>query len=231
MENDGQDEGQLVCNMEKDGEATSGEDELTPLTPYERIQQKMPVEKTLKDKTMGEKISKAKLKANRELGDLEQNQILNSRLRSSSSKVYSASLTVDASENHCQKSKLTTVNEVEQPNSEMCLKDDCCKNTSTLITMINKLQESVDGVMNKLSDQETATSDTNQSILAVQEQCGRNTDSIDSLETELKETRGQLKLVQNIVIQQDQQINFLKNKIVEIQQREMGANIVISGIS
>lgn len=210
------------------------EEQTTPLTPYERIQQKMPNEKTSNNKIMGEKASKGQVKANRELGDLEHNQILDSRLRSSSGKVYFASVTVEAAsvtgDNPGQKHKLTPVIESDLPDSNMCLKDDCCKNTSTLISLINKLQDSVDGVVNKLSDQESAAKTAGQDIQEVKQDCFKNTGDIRSLEHQLQETQSQLKIVQNLVICQDEQIGFLKSKITEMQQREMSSNLVITGI-
>lgn len=233
---EGQHENAQLTEKESDREATTIEVESTEaLTPYERIQQqqKMPTEKAPKEKTLGDKTLRGKVKANRELGDLEQNHILNSRLRSSSGKVYSASLTVDASNTaagNSQSTRLESVAEGETLDANMCLKDDCCKNTTTLIGMINKLQDSVDGVMNKLSDQESAATTVKQSIAEVREDCSKNSSDIKSLEQELQETKGQLKLVQSIVIRQDEQIGFLRSRIVEMQQREMGGNIVISGI-
>lgn len=183
-------------------------------------------------------LSKYKGRKNRELNDLEENQILNARLRSNSGKVYSSSVSVEASQAPPQSSacNLDTVEEEESSEDiqvdieNMCGKEECCKGTSTLITMISKLQKSVDGVLKKVSTQEILTSNTSHRIQEVEEKCDSNAEEIDDLGKELQDTKFQLDMVTKIVIKQDQQISFLKQKIVDIQQREMSSNVIIAGI-
>lgn len=183
--------------------------------------------------------NKPKLRRNRELGDLNDNQILSARLRSSSGKVYSSSLSVDAGSqpssptgslsslvednNLLNSAKDTTVN-------EMCPQEECCRGTSKLMEMMTKMQKSLDGVLKKTTTQEILVSNSSHKIQDLQDQMDRNETDIDDIEKELKETKFQLQVVTNIVIKQDEQISFLKNKIADIQQREMAPNVVITGI-
>lgn len=169
---------------------------------------------------------------NRELETLDDSKIINARLRSDSGKVYSTGLVLESSTQGA--SVLAAVSEEEDSADlpeNMCLKGDCCKNTSKIIDMITKLQSSVDDVLKKTSTQEIITSNNSHKIDELEEACGKNSEEIDDLVGELKETKFQLRMVSNIVIKQDQQIDILKKKINEIQQREMGSNIVITGIS
>lgn len=179
--------------------------------------------------------NKNKQRRNRELEVLADSQIINARLRSDSGKVYSTSLTV--SSDGQDRSVLDVVSEEEdiegaevEIDAEMCLKGDCCKNTSKIIDMISKLQSSVDDVLKKSSMQEATTAENKQRVEELEVKCGKNTEDVEELVDELKETKFQLKLITNTVIKQDQQISFLKQKITEIQHREMVSNIIISGI-
>lgn len=183
------------------------------------------------DKNAIEKISKLKQRKNRELGVLDDNQILNARLRSDSGKVYSSSLTVDSASQ--QDTTLSTVPEEENPidcTAGMCLQGDCCRNTSKIIDMITKLQASVDDVLNKSSSQDLVNNDNAQKLSMLEDACGKNAEDIDDLGNDLKEAQFQLKMVTNIVVRQDQQIGILRQKIMELQQREMFPNLVITGI-
>lgn len=169
-----------------------------------------------------EKNNRLRAKKNRELGDLEDNQILNARLRSASGNVYTSSVTVDSVSSTPNSPALDTVQEVDDLFDEenMC-KDKCCEstsNTSKLIDMVSKLQESVDNISKKLTSQEIIASNNTHRIEDVKAACAKNTRDMDTLEGELVETQFQLKLVTNIVIRQDQQIEFLRKKITEIQQ-------------
>lgn len=178
----------------------------------------------------GEKTLKNKGRKNRELGDLEENQILQSRLRSDSGKVYSSTVTVEAST--LPSEKLPSVSE-ELENQDMCPLEDCrknAKNTEKIIDMITRLQLSVDDVLGKVSAQEQITTSHAIRVQNLEEDVQKNEKSIDEMAEELKETQFQLKLVTNTVIKQDQQIALLNQKIIEMQRREMAANLVITGI-
>lgn len=177
---------------------------------------------------------KTKLRRNRELGELEENQILEARLRSNSGKVYSSSVSVEAGSIRSEPNspRLDMVEEEIEKETEMCgeEEEECCRGTSRLVKMIAKLQQSVDGVLKKVSTQEIVQSNAAHRIEDLQEDCKKNAHEIDDLGSELQETKFQLQLVSNIVIKQDQQIEFLKEKINDLQQREMSANVIISGI-
>lgn len=177
--------------------------------------------------------AKSKQRKKRELEDLADSQIINARLRSDSGKVYSSGLVVDPPNQ--DQPALETVTEEEtlaqiDIQAEMCLKGDCCKNTSKIIQMISKLQSSVDSVLNKNQAQESIAAENAQKIEGLEEKVEKNEEDVEELIGELKDTKFQLELVTNTVIRQDQQIEFLKKKITEIQQREMLPNIIISGI-
>lgn len=188
------------------------------------------------DKTL----NKYKTRKNSELNELEENQILNARLRSNSGKVYSSSVSVESGqaiqelkeglETVIEEEPIENIQEEIESIENMCGKDDCCKGTSTLIAMISKLQKSVDGVLKKVSTQEIIASNTSHRIVDLEDKCNSNTDEIDDLGKELQDTQFKLDMVSKIVIKQDQQIAFLKQKITDIQQREMAANVVITGI-
>lgn len=176
---------------------------------------------------------KAKQRLNRELGDLNDTHILSSRLRSSSGKVYSSSVSVTSSQPSSQSpSPATSLVTVAEENTieDMCPQEGCCKGTTKLMEMMQKLQQSVDGASKKVSTQEILSSNTSHRIQDLHEQMSKNEETIDDMDKELQETKFQLQVVSNVVIRQDQQINFLKQKISEMQQREMAANIIISGI-
>lgn len=150
-----------------------------------------------------EKTQRQKTKKNRELERLEESQILKFRLRSDSGKVYSSSVTVDASSAPSSPiSNLSTLIE-EEILEEMCLKEDCkknAKNTEKIIEMISKLQSSVDDVLKKVSTQEIISSNNTHRIEDVQEDIKKNADEIDEIAGELKETQFQLKLVSGIPV-------------------------------
>lgn len=180
-------------------------------------------------------LNKQRSKKNRELGDLNDAHILSARLRSSSGKVYSSGLSVSAasSQQSSPSTSLVTVHEEDSPaisTEEMCPKEGCCSGTAKLIDMMSNLQKSVDGVLKKVTTQETLTSNTSHRLQDLQERVAENEGNMEDIEKELKDTKFQLQVVSNIVIKQDEQISFLKQKISEIQHREMAANIVISGI-
>lgn len=176
------------------------------------------------------KLLKVKGKGNRELNDLEDNEILSSRLRSNSGRIYSSSLSVSASTPTSPTRRLSALQE-ETSDSEMCpTEGECCKGTSKLIQMISKLQESVDGAMNKITSQEILTSNNSHRIEDLQDADQKIEQEVDDLTRELKETKFQLRVVSGVVARQDQQIAILSQKILDMQKREMASNVVIAGI-
>lgn len=185
--------------------------------PHER-------DNTPSDKT--DKAAKVKAKRNRELNTLEENKIMHSRLRSESGKVYTSSVTVDASTSSNTPS-LDSLN--EESESDMC-SQDCCRKSDQIISMITKLQSSIDDMTKKFSIQERTQASTLHQVHDVQQQCDANGEAIDDLQGELKDTKFQLKVMANILAKQDEQISMLNNKIIQIQQREMNPNVVITGI-
>lgn len=195
-----------------------------------------PFKETYTPRNHDKALGRVKTRKNRELGELEKNQILNARLRSNSGRVHSSSAFVDVNPVRLEETQLhlDTVFEEEGEQAEstykMCGNNDCCKGTNTLIEMVSKLQKSVDGVLKKVSTQEIVTSNNSHRVIDLQDKCDSFTDEIDDLGKEFHETKFQLDMVTKIVIKQDQQISFLKQRIIEIQQREMSANVVISGI-
>lgn len=187
------------------------------------------------------------LKKRRNMADLDKSQILSSRLRSSSGRVYSNSIVI---ENTATTPKsLAPLGELEDEDfgereeleyrlnnvkdSDMgrdCLNGDCCKNTSKIVNMISKLQETVEDIQKNTRQQIRINSNTSSDIRRLDEKSGKNKKEIAQLRQELTDYKFQLRLVENVVIWQDEQIAALNRKITEAQQREMYPNLVISGI-
>lgn len=182
----------------------------------------------VKENAVNEKTNKAKPRKNRELGKLEENKIIQSRLRSESGKVYTSSVTVDMATNSNPSSPTLGALE-EEIDAEMC-PQDCCKKSDTIISMISRLQTSIDDLTGKFTKQERIQAVTTANVQDIQEKTDKNEEAIDELRCELKETRFQLKVATNLLAKQDEQIGFLSKKITQIQQREMEGNVVISGI-
>lgn len=170
-----------------------------------------------------DKNAKGKVRKNRELNKLEDTPIIQSRLRSESGKVYSSTVTVDSHP------APEPVLEILQEEPEMCLKD-CCKKSDQIISMITRLQSSIDDITNQFSTQKTLQTTTSTKVEELEDTSKKHESEIEDLQLELNEAKFQIKLITNIVTRQDQQIGFLSKKITDMQQREMAANIVISGI-
>lgn len=186
-----------------------------------------------------DKTFKAKSKKNRELGELEDNIILPSRLRSDSGTLYSSSVVIDAAKNSTLPSVLEATSEERenrqtQDNSTVkmkpCSEGACCKNTATIVTMIEKLQRSVDEIRKENQSQLSVNTQIGQDMRMIEEKVQENDKCIESLEKELDDYKFQMKLIANVVIRQDQQITNLTKRMNDAQQREMYPNIVISGI-
>lgn len=190
-----------------------------------------------------DKMQRVKGRKKRDVQALDESQILAARLRSNSGKLYTSTVSVEASSapnspvlSTVQEEIFDTDSSQENscaPNSqeiEMCPKEDCCKGTSQIIAMIAKMQKSLDGVLKQVSTNEIITSNTAHRLQDLTERVNQNENAADDLERELQDTKIQLEVVSNIVIKQDEQIAFLKRKVNEIQKREMASNIVITGI-
>lgn len=104
------------------------------------------------DKTT-DRSNKSKSRKNRELNELEDTPIIHSRLRSESGKVYSSTVTVDP--NITSANNLSTLQEEE----DICTMD-CCKKSDQIISMITKLQSSIDDITTKFSTQESVQNNT-----------------------------------------------------------------------
>lgn len=169
-----------------------------------------------------------KPKKNRELEDLDEGQIIQARLRSDSGRVYSESVIVGTNVEKDPLEPLEEYSEDEMPGN--CVEGACCKNTAKIVTMINKLQQSVDEIKTSTQRQVIVNSNTNSDIEKIKQRSKNNASEINDLKKELNECNFQLKLVANVVIRQDEQINTLHRKLAEAQQREMSANLVITGI-
>lgn len=183
------------------------------------------------DKQSNERAVKARSRKKRDVIALDDSKIISARLRSDSGKVYSTGLTLDSAATSTASLDSVAEESANDKSSEMCLTGDCCKNTSKIIDMITKLQESMDDVLKKSGNQEIISSNNTHKIEDLQDACEKNASEIDEVIEELKETKFQLEMVTNVVIRQDQQIDLLRQKIVDMQQREMSANLVISGIT
>lgn len=170
-----------------------------------------------------DKNTKAKSRKNRELNKLEDTPIIQSRLRSESGKVYSSTVTVDT---HLTPSSSL---EVLHEEAEMCSKD-CCKKSDQIISMISRLQSSIDDITTQFTTQQGIQTTTSTRVDALEDSTQKHDAEIEDLQVELNEAKFQIKLITNIVTKQEQQIGFLSNKIVEMQQREMATNIIIAGI-
>lgn len=188
----------------------------------------------------------------RELCDLDESHILSSRLRSSSGRVYSNSIVIENANNttnaNAASKQLETVGEQDTDTelegeavpyeekedsinmSKDCLNGDCCRNTNKIVSMISKLQATVDDIQKTTNRQVRINSNTLADIHKIEDKSKKNSDDIATLKQELNEYKFQLKLVSNVVIRQDQQIATLNKKVAEAQQREMYPNLVISGI-
>lgn len=188
------------------------------------------------------KTLKGKAKKNRELGDLEDNLILASRLRSDSGNVYSSSVTIDANKNIPSVSVLDPVGEENEINPDpqgsatttemrsICSDGECCRNTAKIVTMIQKLQKSVDAIRTASDSQLSVNATIGEDMREIQNEVAENSKEIQELEKELTDYKFQMKLIANVVVRQDQQIATLTRKINEAQQREMYPNLVISGV-
>lgn len=172
--------------------------------------------------------NKQKIKRSRELGDLGENAILAARLRSASGKVYSTSMVLDQKipdlPPQLEKESLGTLQEEDV--DEM-LEDS---KFNKLVNMITRLQTSVDGIQKEIRGQQVVSLNLRSDLESVEESVSNNSNEIHSLHVELKEYKFQLKLASNMLIRQEQQIEILNRKVTEIQQREMNANIVITGL-
>lgn len=173
-----------------------------------------------------EKMPKLKPKKSRELNKLEDSQIIHSRLRSESGKVYSSSVTVDPNTATAD-TQLGALQE-EQVADECTM--DCCKKSDQIISMITKLQSSIDDITTKFQTQESQQLVTATRVSDIEQKIVDQNQTTDDLQEELSDTKFQLKLVTNIVAKQEQQINILTRKMTEMQQREMQSNIIITGI-
>lgn len=198
--------------------------------------------KDLNEKTHKIDATRVKASKSREMGDLEKNEILPSRLRSISGRVYSTGMVIDSpAQSTVQIETVTTLpsvsedselaEEIEQLTMQKpCSDSECCKNTAKIVNLITKLQQSVDDIKETNSRQTNFTAGISQGLREVEDKVEDNQNDILALKRELKEYRFQLKLVSNVVIRQDQQISVLNRKLNDAQQREMFSNIVITGI-
>lgn len=191
-----------------------------------------------------DKCLKSKRK-NRELGELEDNPIL-PRLRSDSGNVYSSSMVIETAKNRAEGSTLLALGEEEDYqdlqesqglqgeliNLEMkpCSEGECCKNTAKIVTMIERLQRSVDSIQREGQSQISVNAQIGTDMRKLQGRMSDNEKEMDDLRTELQDYKFQMKLIANVVTRQDQQIQSLTRKLTDAQQREMYPNLVISGI-
>lgn len=184
-----------------------------------------------------DKNARAKAKKNREVNELEDNNILQTRLRSESGCVYSSGLMVDSPnittfldpilEAHENTAKINMPVRKQQP----CSDNECCKNTAKIVNMIAELQQSVNEIKTASDQQVMVSAGHAGNISRVEDQVCENTSEIKALDEEMTDYKFQLRLLTNIVIRQDQQIAMLSRKINDAQQREMYPNLVITGIT
>lgn len=196
-----------------------------------------------KDKS--NKMDKVKTSKNQELGDLEKNEILPSRLRSVSGRVYSSGMVIETPTQAVtelavlnEEPKQITSSEIEDLTGEVaainmqrtCSDSECCKNTTKIVSLITKLQKSVDEIKENNTRQNNYTTSISNDVREIEDKVDENVNEISAIKKELIDYRFQLRLVENVVAKQDQQIQFLNKKINDMQQREMFPNIIITGI-
>lgn len=176
-----------------------------------------------------DKTCKVKARKNRELEELEENVILPSRLRSDSGNVYSSSVIVDSAKNK-QGDLGSIFEQIDEEDMGPCSEDTCCRNTSKLVSMIKKLQKSVDGIRKENQSQNNVNAQIGSDMRKIEDRLDENDKCIESLKKELDDYKFQMKLIANVVVRQDQQISNLTRRLNDAQQREMYPNVVISGI-
>lgn len=183
-----------------------------------------------------DKESKTKAKKSRELEDLEDNLILPSRLRSDSGNIYSSSMIIDAARNRPdsiqsrQEQELQSIFEEQESEMRPCSEGQCCRNTTTIVNLIEKLQKTVDSIQSENKSQISVNAQIGNDMRELEGRMDESDKTIESLERELDDYKFQMKLIANVVIRQDQQIANLTKKVNDAQQREMYPNLVITGI-
>lgn len=184
-----------------------------------------------------EKNLRAKSKKNREVSELEENKIISARLRSESGRVYSSGLVVGTQNITSVLEDLSEIQEVTKEvnmpvrKQQPCSDSECCKNTAKIVNMIADLQHTVNAIKLSTETQTMVGAGNAGNIRRVEDMVNDNTAEIKALDEEMTDYKFQLKLLTNIVIRQDHQINTLTKKINDAQQREMYPNLVISGIA
>lgn len=200
----------------------------------------------------GDKHDKTKSKLNRELGDLSDNEILPSRLRSSSGRVYSTGMMINTVALNNQEPSVAEANQFggnknptlqhtlsavleEETVDTMKSRDleemDCCRNSATLVNMMANVQKSIDALTSEVRNQNTIQTNMQGKLNAVEAKQNSQEEDISQLIAELKSTKAQVHTLSKIVTHQDQQISILNGKLIDSQARSMNANVVISGIT
>lgn len=147
-----------------------------------------------------DKNTKAFNKKNREVYELQENQIFAARLRSKSGRIYSSGLVVDSH-------NITAIAEETSPEVNMpickqqpCSDSKCCKNTAKIVNMIAELQQSVNAIKNTTENQTLVGASNAGNIRRIEDQVQENSTEIKSLDEEMTDYKFQLKLLTNIVI-------------------------------
>lgn len=167
---------------------------------------------------------KHKLRKNRELGKLNDNQIVSARLRSESGRVYSSGVIINSAINTEQPDKMRPLFEGDSEESEddsdnmACNNRKCCRNSAKNVTMIENLQKSVNDIQKSTSTQNLVSAGEAGDIRRIEDKTIENAKDIEALEKEIDDYIFKLKVIANVVIRQDQQIATLSRKINKAQQ-------------
>lgn len=175
------------------------------------------------------------------------------RLRSASGKIYHAELNVQSNQKQAQgSSKMASIEEVlsaggidHAENSQATALDSpsidhdecvqsgnstCCTNSSQIIELIHKLQESVNTVNEKISASSAFQDQTEQRLTTLEKKQIQDAKEVSAVSEILSQYQVKVDILSDIVIKQNQEITELKNQMIDSQARGMKCNITIHGI-
>lgn len=190
----------------------------------------------------------------RELNELNatgENIIMSARLRSDSGKTYSTGMTINTTSSGSditaipeeQEGEEPTITQIGEPYAQdknfeqnmfakiqACSQGQCCKNTNTLIEMMQQLQKSMNDIQDGLTVQNSYKAELEDKMENIQECQSHQADEIQELKLDLKQCLNQVKFLSGVVTRQEQQIDMLTRRQTLAFQKSMSSNLVFAGI-
>lgn len=162
---------------------------------------------------------------------------LDKRLRSASGKIYHSEISLGTESQQKKVDKMGSIEENMEKGgidhadrTQEVTEPTCCNVSNQIIKLIQKLQQSVDVMDQKITASNTFQVNAEKRISDIEKKQAQEKKQVDYLNETVQQYQVKVDILSDIVSKQHQEITELKAQMVDVQARDMKCNLTFAGI-